>query len=60
MSLIEAVYAAQLMFASDFSSAAQLKKNGGAGYAKTVTVFAPKLTSSGRRQRRSSSPDPGG
>jgi hypothetical protein len=32
-----------LLFASDFSNAAQLKRNGGGGYAKTVTVFAPKL-----------------
>ena len=43
MSLIEAGYADNLMFASDFSSARELKKNGGGGYAKTLTVFAPKV-----------------
>ncbi len=45
--LIEAGYAANLLFASDFSSAPQLKKNGGAGYAKTLTVFVPKLKAAG-------------
>ncbi len=45
--LIEAGYTANLLFASDFSSAAQLKKNGGAGYAKTLTVFVPKLKAAG-------------
>ena len=45
--LIEAGYAGRLLFASDFSSAAQLKRNGGPGYAKTVTVFAPKLREAG-------------
>ena len=43
MALIEAGFADNLLFASDFSNAAQLKHNGGAGYAKTLTVFAPKL-----------------
>ena len=38
---------ANLMFASDLSAANQLKKNGGGGYAKTVTVFAPKLRAAG-------------
>jgi phosphotriesterase-related protein len=45
--LIEAGYTANLLFASDFSSAAQLKKNNGAGYAKTLTVFVPKLKAAG-------------
>ena len=45
--LIEAGYAGNLLFASDFSSGTQLKKNGGAGYAKTVTVFVPKLRAAG-------------
>lgn len=45
--LIEAGYAGNLLFASDLSSAAQLKKNGGGGYAKTVTVFVPKLRAAG-------------
>jgi phosphotriesterase-related protein len=47
MALIEAGYACRLLFASDFSSAAQLKRNGGPGYAKTVTVFVPKLREAG-------------
>ncbi|HVY89384.1 MAG TPA: hypothetical protein VG942_10980 [Hyphomonadaceae bacterium] len=42
-SLIDAGYADNLMFSSDFSSARDLKKNGGAGYAKTLTVFVPKI-----------------
>jgi phosphotriesterase-related protein len=41
--LIEAGYAGNLLFSSDLSSAAQIKKNGGGGYGKTVTVFLPKL-----------------
>src|SRR6516164_1495157 len=45
--LIESGYADNLMFSSDFSNGAQLKRNGGAGYAKTVTVFAPKLREAG-------------
>jgi phosphotriesterase-related protein len=48
--LIEAGYAANLLFASDFSSAAQLKKNGGAGYGKTLTVFVPKLRDAGVKE----------
>jgi phosphotriesterase-related protein len=47
VALIEAGYADNLLFASDFSNAAQLKRNGGAGYAKTVTVFVPKLREAG-------------
>src|SRR5215510_4476340 len=47
MALIEAGFADHLMFASDFSNAAQLKRNGGAGYAKTLTVFVPKLKAAG-------------
>jgi phosphotriesterase-related protein len=43
MSLIEAGYADNLMFSSDFSSARELKKNGGGGYAKTLTIFVPKI-----------------
>jgi phosphotriesterase-related protein len=48
--LIEEGYADNLMFASDFSSAAQLKRNNGAGYAKAVTVFAPKLRAAGVKE----------
>lgn len=47
LALIEAGYADNLLFASDFSNASQLKHNGGAGYAKTVTVFVPKLRQAG-------------
>ena len=47
LALIDAGYADNLLFASDFSSASQLKRNGGAGYAKTVTVFVPKLREAG-------------
>jgi phosphotriesterase-related protein len=47
MALIDAGYADNLLFASDFSNAAQLKRNGGPGYAKTVTVFVPKLRAAG-------------
>ena len=43
MSLIEAGYADNLMFSSDLSGARELKKNGGGGYAKTLTVFVPKI-----------------
>jgi phosphotriesterase-related protein len=50
MALIEAGFADNLLFASDFSNAAQLKRNGGAGYAKTVTVFAPKLREAGAKE----------
>jgi len=47
MALIEAGFADNLMFASDFSSAAQTKRRGGEGYAKTLTVFVPKLKAAG-------------
>jgi phosphotriesterase-related protein len=47
MALLEAGYADNLLFSSDFSTAAALKRNGGPGYAKAVTVFAPKLREAG-------------
>ena len=47
VSLIEAGYARNLLFSSDLSSAAQLKHNGGGGYGKTLTVWAPKLREAG-------------
>lgn len=48
MALLEAGYADNLMFASDFSSAGQLKRNNKEmGYAKTLTVFVPKLKAAG-------------
>ncbi len=47
MALIEAGYADNLLFSSDFSFASDLKHSGGAGYAMTVTVFGPKLRKAG-------------
>jgi phosphotriesterase-related protein len=47
MKLIEAGYAANLMFSADISGANQMKRNGGMGYAKTLTVFVPKLKAAG-------------
>jgi phosphotriesterase-related protein len=47
MALLEAGYADNLVFSSDFSFASDLKRRGGPGYAKTVTVFAPKLREAG-------------
>jgi len=47
MALIEAGYAANLMFSADLSSRAQTHHGGGAGYAKTLTVFVPKLKAAG-------------
>jgi phosphotriesterase-related protein len=50
LALIEAGYADNLMLSSDLSAAQQLKKNGGAGYGKTVTVFVPKLREAGVKE----------
>lgn len=47
MALLEAGFAENLMFSADISSAAQMKKNGGQGYAKTLTVFVPKIKAAG-------------
>src|SRR5882757_10036916 len=47
MAILEAGYADHLMFSADLSSANQLKKNNGGGYAKTLTVFVPKLKAAG-------------
>ncbi len=47
MALLEAGFADNLMFSADISSAAQMKRNGGQGYAKTLTVFVPKLKAAG-------------
>ena len=48
MSLIEAGYVDRLLFASDFASANELKRNNKAlGYAKTLTVFVPKVKKAG-------------
>jgi phosphotriesterase-related protein len=48
MALLEAGFADNLMFSSDFSAANQLKRNNKEmGYAKTLTVFVPKLKAAG-------------
>jgi len=47
MALLEAGFADRLMFAADTSSANQMKRNKGDGYAKTFTVFVPKLKAAG-------------
>jgi phosphotriesterase-related protein len=38
------------MLSSYLSTANQLKRNGGMGYAKTVTVFVPKLREAGVKE----------
>jgi phosphotriesterase-related protein len=50
MALVEAGYANHLMFASDFSFAGRLKKNGGPGYAQVLAVFVPKLREAGMKE----------
>jgi len=47
MALIEAGYAGNLLFSADLSSRAQTHGTGGAGYAKTLTVFVPKIKAAG-------------
>jgi phosphotriesterase-related protein len=48
MAMLDAGYADNLLFSSDFSlGGSQLKRNGGPGYAKTLTVFVPKLRVAG-------------
>jgi phosphotriesterase-related protein len=48
MKLLEAGFADNLMFSADFSSANELKRNSrDLGYAKTLTVFVPKLKAAG-------------
>ena len=47
MKLLEAGYADNLMFASDLSGIQQTRKGGGPGYARTLTVFVPKLKAAG-------------
>ena len=47
MKLIEAGYTDNLMFASDLSGIQQTKQGGGPGYARTLTVFVPKLKAAG-------------
>ena len=47
MALIEAGYAGNLMFSSDLARETFIQHNGGPGYAKTLTVFVPKLKAAG-------------
>jgi phosphotriesterase-related protein len=47
MALIDAGFADNLMFSADISNAGQMKRNGGQGYAKALTVFVPKLKAAG-------------
>jgi phosphotriesterase-related protein len=47
MALIEAGFAENLMFSADASSANQMKRFKGQGYAKTFTVFVPKVKAAG-------------
>jgi phosphotriesterase-related protein len=47
MSLIAAGYADNLMFSSDLSGPREIKRYGGPGYSKTLTVFVPKLKAAG-------------
>jgi len=47
LALIEAGFADHLMFSADTASANTIKRNKGDGYAKTLTVFVPKLKAAG-------------
>jgi len=47
MALIDAGYADNHMFSSDQARPNGITKNGGPGYAKTLTVFLPKLEAAG-------------
>jgi phosphotriesterase-related protein len=47
LALVERGHANKVLLASDFYSGRQLKANGGAGLALTVTQFAPMLTAAG-------------
>jgi phosphotriesterase-related protein len=50
LALIEAGYADNLMFASDLSGANQFKHSNGPGYAKTLTIWVPKLREAGVKE----------
>jgi phosphotriesterase-related protein len=47
MALIEAGFADHVMLSSDFARPNGLKRDNGPGYAKTLTVFVPKLRAAG-------------
>ena len=46
-SLIDAGYLENILLASDFATARDTQRNGGPGYAKTVTQFVPMLREAG-------------
>lgn len=47
LALIDAGYLNRILLASDFHSARDLRRNGGPGYAQTVTQFVPMLREAG-------------
>ena len=47
MALINAGFADRVMLSSDLARPNAIKRNGGPGYAKTLTVFVPKLKAAG-------------
>jgi phosphotriesterase-related protein len=47
MALIDAGFADNLLFSSDLARPNAIKRNNGPGYAKTLTVFLPKLKAAG-------------
>ena len=47
MSLLDAGYADNLLFSADIASVGSMEKAGGPGYAKTWTVFVPKIKAAG-------------
>jgi phosphotriesterase-related protein len=47
MALVEAGHADKLLLSSDFYSQRSLVREGGAGFAQTVTVFGPMLRAAG-------------
>lgn len=46
---VEAGFADKLLLATDFANEKAIKRNGGPGYAMTLTVFVPKLRAAGIR-----------
>lgn len=48
--LIDDGYADNLMFSSDLSASREMKQNGGGGYAKTWTIWVPKLRAVGVKE----------
>src|SRR5258705_11084447 len=47
LALINAGYADNLMFSSDLARETFIQRNGGPGYAKTLSVFVPKVKAAG-------------